>query len=165
MVTVMKVFKNENGFLETRDKIVIKKTPAMIRVMCPLRAGCPIYGGNELIGKNKRCYGRLFDLAETNGVGWFRYRCQHTKKIIVMKQMGLNIIFWDEDPKKDKILQFPKDFREIRCPACGNRLLDTHQEDGRFVFEIKCPTDKNIIIWYGASNGRRGYNDENANCA
>lgn len=161
----MVLFKKEVNFLETRDEIMIAKKPTMIRVMCPLRAGCPIYGGSELNGNNKRCYGRIFDLASSNGVVWIRYRCQHTKNVIVLKQVGSNIIFWDEDAIKDNVSGFSEDFREIRCYICQNRLLDVHHVAGSFTFEIKCPTDKHIIFWLGVSKGHLGYDDENANCA
>ncbi|PKM60682.1 MAG: hypothetical protein CVU99_06830 [Firmicutes bacterium HGW-Firmicutes-4] len=92
MVTVMNGLRRKNEFGEIRFEI----KPAMFRVQCPHRAGCPYFGENRPIVKKRRCYGRLFDLANTNGVVWFRYRCQRTKRVMLMKQMGAKLIFGDE---------------------------------------------------------------------
>lgn len=158
----MYVLKNEIEYLETRDEI----KPAMLRVLCPLRAGCPYLGELKSVAKKRRCYGRLFDLAETNGVVWFRYRCQRTKRVMMMKQMGSKMLFWDQaDLDKEAVVSIPNIFYQIRCPVCGQRILDVYVEAGGCLFEFKCPTHRDIVIWYGASQGHWGYNDENAECA
>jgi len=158
----MNVLKKENEFLETREEI----KSAMFPVLCPYRAGCPYFGEIKSVGKKRRCYGRLFDLADTNGVVWFRYRCQRTKQVMLIKQMGSKMSFWDEaDQNKDSVDSIPSVFYQIRCPVCGQRILDVYDEVGGYLFEFKCPTHRDIVIWYGTSQGHWGDNDENTDCA
>lgn len=158
----MYLLENEIDYLETRDDI----KPAMLRVLCPLRAGCPYFGELKAVKKKRRCYGRLFDLAETNGVVWFRYRCQRTRQVMVIKQMGSKLLCWDQaDLNQDAVVRIPKIFYQIRCPLCGQRLLDVSVEVGDYLFEFKCPTHRDIVICYGASQDHRGDHDENADCA
>lgn len=158
--------KKEIKYLETRDEITAEIKPAMLRVSCPLRAGCPYFGEIRPVGKKRRCYGRLFDLAKTNGVVWLRYQCQRTKQVMVMKQMGSKMYFGDGlDLKHDQVVRVPKKFQQIRCPICGQWILDVYEEAGGFLFEFKCPTHRNVVRWCGASQSHWGYNDENAECA
>ncbi len=155
----MSVLKKENEFLETREAI----KPAMFRVLCPYRAGCPYYGEIKSVGKKRRCYGRLFDLADTNTVVWFRYRCQRTKQVMVIKQMGSKMLFWDEaDQHSDSAAGIPDVFYPIRCPVCGQRILDVYVEVGGCLLEFKCPTHRDIVIWYGPGQGHWRDNDKNA---
>lgn len=150
----------ENALLTTRDEHSDDNQPAMIRVRCPLRAGCPNYGGIKRKKEKRRCYGRLFDLADNNGVVWLRFRCQQKKQVMVIRQMGSQILYWDEDDGQyDPHIGLPPEFTPIRCPVCGQWILDVYHEAGTFLLEFKCPTHKAIVSWSNASPGSRTEND------
>lgn len=163
---VMNELQDENEFWEIRDKITAEIKPALRRILCPLRAGCPDYGENKPRGKKRRCYGRLFDLAETNGDAWLRFRCQRTKQVMVIRQRGSQIDYWDTaELEHDQLVKIPQKFQQIRCPICEQWILDVYQEAGEFLVEFKCPTHRNIVSWCGTSRGQRGDNEENSVCA
>ncbi|OXS26053.1 MAG: hypothetical protein BI182_08850 [Acetobacterium sp. MES1] len=142
----------ENALVTTRDAHSVDKQLAMFRVRCPLRAGCPNYGGIKRKKEKRRCYGRLFDLADTNGVVWLRFRCQQKKQVMVIRQMGSQILYWDEG-QNDPHMGLPSAFTPIRCPVCGRWILDVYHETGTFLLEFKCPTHKAIVSWYRESPG------------
>ncbi|PKM60683.1 MAG: hypothetical protein CVU99_06835 [Firmicutes bacterium HGW-Firmicutes-4] len=52
-------------------------------------------------------------------------------------------------------MRIPEKFYQFRCPICGQWILDVYKEAGGFLFEFKCPTHREIVIWCGASQTDR----------